>query len=90
VICFVSLSASSVQVWLTAHDTFEFHEATFGNIKENVQDVIMHPNYDGQSKENDLALLKLSKPVDISSKTYFVPACLPAGEIFAHLTEAWC
>jgi len=39
----------------------------------------MHPNYDRRSKDNDLALLKLTSAVDISGTSYFVPACLPGS-----------
>lgn len=73
------LYASSIQVWLTAHDSFEHHQASFGNVKLNVQEITKHPNYDRRTKDNDLCLLKLSAGVDISGKSYFVPACLPAG-----------
>ncbi|XP_021963117.1 vitamin K-dependent protein C [Folsomia candida] len=76
--CMDGLYATSVQVWLTAHDSFEQHQASFGNVKLNVQEVIKHPNFDRRSKDNDLCLLRLSSAVDISG-TYFVPVCLPSS-----------
>ena len=35
-----------------------------------------HPNYTSQAKYNDLALLKLSRPVDVS-QSIVMPLCLP-------------
>ena len=37
---------------------------------------IVHPNYNPSTTNNDIALLKLSEPVDLS---IYTPACLPAS-----------
>ena len=38
--------------------------------------VIRHPNYNPQTVENDITLLKLAESVDI---TVYTPACLPTA-----------
>ncbi|KAK7149347.1 hypothetical protein R3I94_008861 [Phoxinus phoxinus] len=50
--------------------------------------VINHPNYDGPSHDNDIALLQLSSSVTFSD--YIKPVCLAAaGSVFAGGAESW-
>ncbi|KAF4113125.1 hypothetical protein G5714_005670 [Onychostoma macrolepis] len=51
----------------------------------NVQQIILHENYDPGTKNNDIALLKLSKP---ASK--ILPVCLPVfGQTFPAAKQCW-
>lgn len=81
--CFSGLYADGLQVWLTALnrlDSIDNFVQSDRVLKRDVAEIIMHPNYDSRRFENDIALLKLAHPVDISTSSYYVPACLPAGE----------
>ncbi|KTG37495.1 hypothetical protein cypCar_00000472 [Cyprinus carpio] len=51
----------------------------------SVKQIILHENYDSATKNNDIALLKLSKPAsDIQ------PVCLPVfGQIFPTAKQCW-
>ncbi|XP_056116460.1 trypsin-2-like [Rhinichthys klamathensis goyatoka] len=50
--------------------------------------VINHPNYDGPSHDNDIALLQLSSSVNFTD--YIKPVCLAAaGSVFAGGAESW-
>ncbi|XP_067284114.1 trypsin-1-like [Pseudorasbora parva] len=50
--------------------------------------VLNHPNYDGSSNDNDIALLQLSSSVTFSD--YIKPVCLAAaGSVFSAGTESW-
>ena len=44
--------------------------------------IIDHPNYDNTTKNYDIALLRLSEPVDFSdpSLSHVFPACWPSSE----------
>ena len=45
----------------------------------NVDSVVIHPNYDSESGDNDIALMKLSSAVAAAAGQ---PACLPmAGSV---------
>ena len=48
-----------------------------GEIYINITSIIIHPNYNNNSKDNDFALLKLSTPLSISSTVKI--ACLSIG-----------
>ena len=55
-------------------------------IIKTVSQIILHDNYDGSTFMNDIALLKLSSPVDLATYT---PVCLPtAGTDYAG-KNAW-
>ncbi len=38
----------------------------------------VHPNYNGQSLDNDLAILTLEQPIDFASNAIIRPGCLPS------------
>ncbi|CAL8117668.1 unnamed protein product [Orchesella dallaii] len=77
--CMDGLHPSGIQVWLTAHSTLNNHNLNVGTSKMNVQNVVVHPNYNRGNKENDIALIRMTYPVDIaSSGSYFTPVCLPS------------
>ncbi len=50
--------------------------------------IINHPNYDGSTFNNDIALIQLSSSVNFSD--YIRPVCLAAaGSVFGGGTESW-
>jgi len=49
-----------------------------------VEIIINHPDYDDDTTENDISILKLVEPIDLESNPHIKPICLPqAGSIFA-------
>lgn len=58
--------------WDVNHDV-EF----FPYIERDVQSVHVHPEYYAGTLDNDLAILKLSTPVDFVNSPHISPACLP-------------
>lgn len=54
----------------------------------SVATIILHPNYDSDSSNNDIALLRLSSPVKFSD--YIRPVCLSASDsVFNSGTDSW-
>lgn len=53
-----------------------------------VSRIILHPNYDSDTNNNDIALLRLSSPVKFTD--YIRPVCLAAGDsVFNNGTDSW-
>ncbi|KAG7504788.1 transmembrane protease serine 9-like [Solea senegalensis] len=53
-----------------------------------VAHIIIHPSFDSSSNNNDIALLKLSSPVNFTN--YILPVCLAASDsTFHNGTDAW-
>uniref|UniRef100_A0A3Q2R2J9 Peptidase S1 domain-containing protein n=1 Tax=Fundulus heteroclitus TaxID=8078 RepID=A0A3Q2R2J9_FUNHE len=75
--CFPSPDASDVTVYMGRHtqEGPNAHEEA-----RSVMLVIKHPSYDDETKDGDLALLKLSSPVNFTD--YIRPVCLAAEESF--------
>ncbi|XP_042867708.1 transmembrane protease serine 9-like [Penaeus japonicus] len=63
------------QVLLGMHDRSKHHEA--GLVRRDVVEIVMHPKYGVVPLDNDIALLRLSKPV-VLNQVYVAPVCLPA------------
>ena len=54
----------------------------------DVAQIVLHPNYDSDSSDNDIALLKLSSPVSFTD--YIRPVCLAATDsVFNNATDSW-
>uniref|UniRef100_A0A4W6G5F3 Peptidase S1 domain-containing protein n=1 Tax=Lates calcarifer TaxID=8187 RepID=A0A4W6G5F3_LATCA len=57
-------------------------------VSRTVARIILHPNYDSITNNNDIALLKLSSPVTFTD--YIRPVCLAAGgSVFNNGTDSW-
>ncbi|XP_016519398.1 transmembrane protease serine 9-like [Poecilia formosa] len=57
-------------------------------VSRTAAQITSHPNYDVQSSNNDIALLRLSAPVTFTS--YISPVCLAAaGSIFSSGVNSW-
>ena len=57
--CVQGESASSIDVVIGLHNV----NGTTGNQSRDVEEIIVHPNYNGGSLNNDYALLRLSSPI---------------------------
>ncbi|XP_024118636.1 transmembrane protease serine 9 [Oryzias melastigma] len=58
------------------------------SVSRSVSQIIVHPNYNSQSQDNDVSLLKLSSSVTFND--YISPVCLAAaGSDFPGGTTAW-
>uniref|UniRef100_A0A087XWX3 pancreatic elastase II n=1 Tax=Poecilia formosa TaxID=48698 RepID=A0A087XWX3_POEFO len=87
---FLRLNRSrTYRVYLGKHDLTASNEG--GSIAISPQKIIVHPNWDSYNirftyfswSSNDIALIKLASPVQISAS--ITPACLPnAGDILPH------
>lgn len=57
-------------------------------VSRNVAAIVLHPNYDRVTSDNDVALLRLSSPVRFTD--YIRPVCLAAsGSVFNSGTKSW-
>lgn len=57
-------------------------------VSRSVARIILHPNYDSDTLNNDVALLRLSSPVKFTD--YIRPVCLAAsGSVFNKGTDSW-
>ncbi|XP_036067226.1 tryptase gamma, partial [Oryzias melastigma] len=82
--CFSSTSTSNVVVYLgeTSIDNSP------NSVSKTVSQIIVHPNYNSQSQDNDVSLVKLSSSVTFNN--YISPVCLAAaGSDFPGGTTAW-
>ncbi|GLD57420.1 uncharacterized protein AKAME5_000964700 [Lates japonicus] len=83
--CFFSTSTSGWQISLgrqnlQGNNPYE--------VSRTVARIILHPNYDSITNNNDIALLKLSSPVTFTD--YIRPVCLAAGgSVFNNGTDSW-
>ncbi|KAK9534494.1 hypothetical protein VZT92_006936 [Zoarces viviparus] len=83
--CFSSSSTSGFTVYL-GRDTQQLSNAN--EVSRSLSEVIRHPDYDSQTNDNDIALLRLSSPVNFTD--YIRPVCLaPSGSTFAAGTSCW-
>lgn len=57
-------------------------------VSRTVARIILHPNYDSFTSNNDIALLRLSSPVNFTD--YITPVCLAASDsVFNNGTDSW-
>lgn len=72
--CFDSRSHDSFRVILGEH---QFSERSGTEVERHVEKLIIHPKYGDTRLNNDVALIKLNKPVDLYGKhQYLRPICL--------------
>lgn len=72
--CMEHFTKDQVEITLGAHDITQrvSPARTFG-----VSEVIIHENYDPNSVDNDIALVKLSSSIPVPYENEIVPICLP-------------
>uniref|UniRef100_A0A665UMI3 Peptidase S1 domain-containing protein n=1 Tax=Echeneis naucrates TaxID=173247 RepID=A0A665UMI3_ECHNA len=57
-------------------------------VSTTVARIIIHPNYNRETNDNDIALLRLSSPVEFTD--FIRPVCLAAsGSVFNNGTDSW-
>uniref|UniRef100_A0A3P8SQA5 Si:dkey-32n7.7 n=1 Tax=Amphiprion percula TaxID=161767 RepID=A0A3P8SQA5_AMPPE len=57
-------------------------------VSRTVNKIILHPSYDSDTSDNDIALLRLSSPVQFTD--YIRPVCLAASDsVFNNGTDSW-
>ncbi|XP_030630912.1 uncharacterized protein LOC115812568 [Chanos chanos] len=83
--CFSSFSTTGWTVYLGRQN----QEGSNPNeVSRGVTAIVVHPSYDSDSLDNDIALLKLSSPVTFTD--YIGPVCLAAsGSTFPNGTDSW-
>ncbi|XP_038565964.1 serine protease 33-like [Micropterus salmoides] len=83
--CFPSTSTSNLIIYL-GRDSQELSNPN--EVSRTVSKIIINPNYDVYSNNNDIALLQLSSPVTFTD--YIRPVCLAAdGSVFKAGTTCW-
>ena len=68
------------------HDIYNDREP-FAMEGRKLRQVLVHPNFDPSSFENDLALLQMASPV--SYQANILPACLPQKGEYKRGTTGW-
>ncbi|CAL8117614.1 unnamed protein product [Orchesella dallaii] len=79
--CVDGMVASGIEVWVHEEDFSTQTETEGGTQKFGVERIIMHPYYSRKTIDNDIALIKLSDPVELDG--VIVPACLPANNDYS-------
>ncbi|CAM4626246.1 unnamed protein product [Leuciscus chuanchicus] len=83
--CLPGVSASSLRVYLGRRTQ---QGVNTNEISRNVVTIIVHPSYDSNTHDNDIALLRLSSTVTFND--YIRPVCLAAqNSIFSAGTSSW-
>merc|ERR1719347_1373305 len=74
------LVAEDLDVVLGEHDTADDNESLIPRKSVKVSRIIKHENYNAENSDDDVALLKLSEPVDLN---VYTPACVArSGDSF--------
>ncbi|KAK4311940.1 hypothetical protein Pmani_016606 [Petrolisthes manimaculis] len=74
--CAVEFSREQVEVTLGDHNR-DTTKTTQYSLRSKVEQIIVHQNYDATTVNNDIALFKLSEPVEYSNGVQ--PICLPCS-----------
>ncbi|XP_023931419.1 CUB and sushi domain-containing protein 3-like isoform X1 [Lingula anatina] len=74
--CVDDTTAGAVMVRIGAHDLLDPNEP--GAVSQYLDSIHVHAQYDDSTKNNDIALLKLANPVDLTDQITLI--CLPMYE----------
>ncbi|KAL2077974.1 hypothetical protein ACEWY4_025659 [Coilia grayii] len=83
--CFPSANPIGLTVYLGRQTQFTSNP---NEVSRNVIEIISHPSYNSSTRDNDIALLRLSSPVQFTD--FIRPVCLAAsGSVFSNGTDSW-
>ncbi|XP_037545122.1 trypsin-2 [Nematolebias whitei] len=83
--CFSSTSTSNVQIYL---GRLNLQSTNTNQVVLSASQIIVHPSYNSNTNNNDLALVKLSSTVTFTD--YIRPVCLAAdGSVFPGGLDSW-
>ncbi|KAK5850783.1 hypothetical protein PBY51_001630 [Eleginops maclovinus] len=83
--CFSSVSTSR---WRVSLGRQNLEGSNPNEESSTVAEIVLHPAYDSVTSNNDIALLRLSSPVQFTD--YIRPVCLAAGDsVFNSGTDSW-
>ncbi|XP_027141139.1 transmembrane protease serine 9 [Larimichthys crocea] len=83
--CFPSTSTANLIVYLGRQRQ---EGSNVNEMSRTVTQIINHPDYNSETSDNDISLLKLSSPVTFTN--YILPVCLAAsGSTFNAGTDSW-
>ncbi|XP_078126426.1 chymotrypsin-like protease CTRL-1 isoform X2 [Sander vitreus] len=83
--CFSSTSTSDLTVYLGRDNQQSLNP---NEVSRSLSEIIINPNYDPKTHDNDISLLLLSSPVDFTD--FISPVCLaPAGSTVPDGTTCW-
>ena len=85
---YVYYSSTSTSRWQVSLGRQNLQGTNPNEVSRSVARIILHPNYDSDSSNNDIALLRLSSPVKFTD--FIRPVCLAAsGSVFNNGTDSW-
>jgi len=85
-------TADSISVVIGEHtiwsDDYVSDDDDYDDIRKNLEleKIILHEDYDSNTNQHDIALLKLKEPLDLS---VYTPACMPASGVDFTGETAW-
>ncbi|XP_056152889.1 transmembrane protease serine 9-like [Lampris incognitus] len=83
--CFFSSNPSN---WKISLGRQNLQGSNPNQLSRSVSRIILHPNYNSDTNDNDIALLRLSSPVKFTD--YIRPVCLAASDsVFNNGTDSW-
>ncbi|XP_031417421.1 LOW QUALITY PROTEIN: transmembrane protease serine 9-like, partial [Clupea harengus] len=83
--CFSSTNPNGLTVYLGRQTQ---QGSNPNEVSRSVDRIVLHPNYDSDTSDNDIAMLRLSSPVQFSN--FIRPVCLAAsGSVFNNGTDSW-
>merc|ERR1712088_431569 len=71
--CVDGTAASEIQMLLGEHDYWDSDEP----VRMDISEIIMHPDYNSNTVDQDFALLRMANPIDWAANPNTRPACLP-------------
>ncbi|XP_042559193.1 transmembrane protease serine 9-like [Clupea harengus] len=83
--CFSSTNPNGLTVYLGRQTQ---QGSNPNEVSRSLDRIVLHPNYDSDTSDNDIAMLRLSSPVQFSN--FIRPVCLAAsGSVFNNGTDSW-
>jgi len=78
------ITISQYSVYVSMHD---INQPIYGEQKIAAQQIFVHEQYNKQTQENDIAIIRLAKPMTISDKVNII--CLPGPEANSANDTVW-